>query len=150
MIDPTLIVFVLAVADYDEVVVLVHPFDIVQNQVFVYEVVLVVHPFGIVQNQVFVYEVVSVVQHNYFDHHHLGHDMTMMDDYNLQNQNYSHDHHVVYHSVVVVDDYHSLPRSIVVVGDNHHDHLVLSEVEEFNHLNVIDLDHHHHRRRHHD
>jgi hypothetical protein len=139
---------VVVVVDYDEVVVVlvVHQFDIVQILVFVYEVVvvLVVHQFDIVQTLVFVYEVVFVFQHNYFDY--LDHDyytMMMMDDYNLQNQNYLFDH-----LVEDIDDNRFLRRNIVVDDNYHHRHdHGLFEWKGYNHLNVIDLDYHHRHHR---
>jgi hypothetical protein len=117
--------------------------------------VLFVPQFDIAHNHVFVDEVGLVVQHNYFDRlDHLDHDC-MKNDHNLQNQNYSFDHllHcVVYQLVDLVDDNHFLHRNIVVVvvvDDNHHHdrHHVLSEMEEYSRLNVIDLDHHRRLRR---
>jgi hypothetical protein len=123
-----MVAVVVVVVDYDEVVV------------------LIVHQFDIVQSHVFVDEVVFDFQHNSFDYH--DHDcymMMMMDDYNLQNQNYLFDHLLV----ELVDDNLFLHHNIVV-DDNHHHHRrrdLLVEMKEYNHLNVIDLDYYHH---HHD
>jgi len=129
----------------DEVVRIFHQFDIVQIHLFVDEVVRIFHQFDIVQIHVFVDEVVFVVQHNYFDY--LDHDYyMMMDDYNLQNQNYLFDHYVMNHLVELVDDNHFL-RHNIVVDDKHDHHRDLFEMEGCNHLNVIDFDYHHHHHR---
>lgn len=127
------------VVDYDEVVLIVHPFDIVQNLVFVEEVELVVH-------------------YNYFDSpdHDYYYMTMMMDDCNLQSRNYLFDHYVVYHWVEVDDDNQFLHHDIVVDDSHHHRHRHhdLFVVEGCNHRFVIDLDccllYHRRHRHHHD